>query len=509
MSMSIFPRVGPRAAGRRDGGLHQGRTDPWALGSRPHFPHQRGHHRKKQCFRTFASPDGGLASAPRRNRARHPSTMKTFKNSGNVTTTTNDTPAGMRSSYARLMAIQVVLDTNIFFNDKTRQSAPFITLSRLCKRKEVQVMLPHVVVREYQTQLRKRCADDVKAVLDSSRSLLAHGVPDGVREPLEAMVDRVKAQQEDLLAGAHGAFDQWVVDNAVVVMPLSLAQTEKAMEAYFTGKPPFPTPKERKHIPDSFVYQVLVESIAAGPINFVCHDHHLRDQAAKIDGVTVYEKLTDFIATKEVQALLSAPDGPKVVAVDFSKNVAVVEGWMEAEVITKEQLAKEAEAAEHVKKILAQLEQFAKDDPLLRDHVIENGAALLANTSFQSKSIPGDDHEAYVQAYGPLTSNVRFFWNEAVFMGDSTYVVPYKGTGEMLIDYYLHKGDLWQVEDRGVSLTDQNRNVFAVQEERAVTVRGNLTVVLEDGFTPGDDLAEAVSDLWIDTIEAAHLAEDD
>jgi hypothetical protein len=47
----------------------------------------------------------------------------------------------------------IVIDTNIYHKDQARSKLPFLALSRLCKAGVVQLHIPYIVEREFQTHL--------------------------------------------------------------------------------------------------------------------------------------------------------------------------------------------------------------------------------------------------------------------------------------------------------------------------------------------------------------------
>jgi PIN domain len=379
------------------------------------------------------------------------------------------------------MPIRVVLDTNVYTNDKLRRSEPFKSLGRLLKTGDLKLILPFIVMREFQTQLRASNSDDIANLLKSGRALIDRGIPDDLKTALQVLLLKFADRQEQVEGHAQSEFDHWLAENAVAQHGLSADLSKKAMEAYFTGQAPLVSPKDRKHIPDSFLYQALAELAAEGAVCFVSHDNQLREHCAKIVKVEVFESLTKFIAAEQVQSLI-----------------------VEEEV---SQSSDRASTSGSKKNVLKRLQHYAEINPHIKTYVAEHGAEMVAGTTFRSRSIPGNDQEAYVQMFGHL-DDIELSWDEAVYMGDSTFVVPYAGTGEMLIEYYLNKADTWQVEDRHVSLTDHNNHVWEVQENCSVTIHGVLSIELDEDFESVLDIAEALQDLEIDSIESVCLEED-
>ncbi|RYH65645.1 MAG: hypothetical protein EON54_05455 [Alcaligenaceae bacterium] len=399
------------------------------------------------------------------------------------------------------MPLRVVLDSNIYTGDKLRKGEPFKTLARMCKKGDVLVILPYIVEREIQTQLAAGSKDDVIAFLKSGKELLSRGVPDDVGAVLGAAINLLNDRQNDVVAHAQVLFDQWGIENNVAKHGLSADLSRKAMEAYFTGQAPLTSPKDRKHIPDAFLYQAIVELAGEGPLFVVSQDNQLRNQCANIPDVEVFENLTSFIASAPVQGL--------IVEEDVLQSIVQVGSWMEAEMVAPvpSNAEKVEKATVDVKTILERLRQYANSDPFIKNYVAEHGAEDGAGQTFRSRSVPGDDGEAYLQSYGPL-DEVELYWDDAAYMGDSTYLVPYRGTGEMLVEYYLRKSDWHEVDGRKVSFTDHNDYVFEVEEERGVTVDGLLRIELDDDAISSDDISTSIQSIEIDSIENVALEKD-
>ncbi|MEO8388620.1 PIN domain-containing protein [Polaromonas sp.] len=388
------------------------------------------------------------------------------------------------------MQIRVILDTNIFSGDRHRTSESFKALTRLSAQGLIQIILPYIVKREWQTQLVAQSREDFVNLLNAARDLVARGVPEDLAPLLRDLIGQAENRLEDVVAHATVSYQNWIQQNQVVEQELTLQLGANAMEAYFSGTPPFSAPKIRKHIPDSFLYQALAEQAIQYPVYFVSFDKELLNQCSKIGNLKPFENLNRLMADEAVQDLIAQQSGA-------SSSIA-----------TDQELPSEMESQFDPIETLRKL-QFSPDaNTKITSYLVTDGAKMIAGTTFRSKSIPGDDKEAYVESFGEL-EDVEVMWDEAAYLGDFTYVLEYKGTGTMLVSYYVHKGDTWALERRKVHYQDHNSHVWEIEEETSVTVYGYISVTIDQDYRTGDDIAPAIVEMDIDSIERVILEEDD
>ena len=293
------------------------------------------------------------------------------------------------------MPIKLILDTNVYSSDKLRLGQGFKTLGGLSKGGHVELLLPYIVKREFETQL-EASASEIVSGLEKNGVALANGpISDDLREMLDAFMAKLADQKQEVIESQSAHFSAWLEDHAVTVLALNGKHAIAAMENYFSAGPPFQSAKRRQDIPDAMIYQALVNSAEGGPIVFVCNDQKLANAIIGIANITVYKDLNEFIASDDIQAIIS-----------------------------------EQEAAERATDLLQRLERLASTSPNpLSEFVSEHGGEGLVRTSFSSPSIPGDDREAYIYMFGNL-DDIELDWGRAAYHGNMVYVVPFSGEGE-------------------------------------------------------------------------------
>lgn len=370
------------------------------------------------------------------------------------------------------MPLKVVLDTNVYSSDKFRLGQGFKTLGTLCQNKHVEVMLPYIVKREFETQLDANASEIMVDFEKACKRMAGGPIPADLRAALDGLRQRFKERREEVLASHTVNFAGWRHTYAVNELTLSGDHAVAAMQNYFTAGPPFKSAKMRDDIPDALLYQEVVNLSQADPIVFVCKDKNLAESVADVANITHYIDLNAFVASSEVQAIIA-----------------------------------QQEAADSAV-LLQRLKEFsAVPANALTEYVSDHGGEDLAGTHFSSPSIPGDDREAYIYMFGAL-EGIEFDWDSATYHGDLIYVVPFSGEGEFNITYYVPKWDVEEIEQRGGSYSYHNDYVVEASEEAALRVKGMLRVKISDDYQPGDDLEDVIEEIKIDAVDPPLLAED-
>ena len=370
------------------------------------------------------------------------------------------------------MPLKVVLDTNVYSSDKFRLGQGFKTLGALCQNGHVEVMLPYIVKREFETQLDANASEIMVDFEKACKRMAGGPIPADLRAALDGLRRRFEERREEVLASHTVNFAGWRHTYAVNELTLSGDHAVAAMQNYFTAGPPFKSAKMRDDIPDALLYQEVVNLSQADPIVFVCKDKNLAGSVADVANITHYIDLNAFVASSEVQAIIA-----------------------------------QQEAADSAV-LLQRLKEFsAVPANALTEYVSDHGGEDLAGTHFSSPSIPGDDREAYIYMFGAL-EGIEFDWDSATYHGDLIYVVPFSGEGEFNITYYVPKWDVEQIEQRGGSYSYHNDYVVEASEEAALRVKGMLRVKISDDYQPGDDLEDVIEEIKIDAVDPPLLAED-
>ena len=155
----------------------------------------------------------------------------------------------------------VIVDTSVL-NQAQFGSARFSKLLRRVRQGVVKLYIPEVVLEGRRTQLLydyNSNADLARgALLKMSRSplsMLLEGIP--IPGPIDL------PSRDDVDRNSRAVFLKYLADNKVEVLPFTAEHAARALDRYMHGKPPFkPAEKrepERKHIPDSWIFEAALE----------------------------------------------------------------------------------------------------------------------------------------------------------------------------------------------------------------------------------------------------------
>ncbi len=367
---------------------------------------------------------------------------------------------------------RVVLDTNIYRSNPRRDNLPFSALSRLCKAGVVQLFVPYVVLREFQTQQSIQCKKQLAAVIAAARSLGNQpGTPEDLSPQLGQLVDQLAAREAEIASATEEYFVSWIGENKANVVDLSASQAQSAMEAYFVGDTPLKEPKVRSDIPDALIFQAVRE-LATSPLTFVCEDEKLRSACAAIAGVTVFSSLPAFIESAGVQDEI-----------------------------------KELDVIQKIGPIIAAMEKFEEETSEFTSTVRNKVGEALMWKKIESRSIPDDNHEATISSYSE-PEDIDFDFDEAAYFGDGEFGIPFSATLYVTGFYYLFKGDVYRSEGRSVRLSDHNDHYYEAEEQFEVVVQGLVKVSCSRDSIDLDEIDAAIIDMAIDSLGPVELADE-
>lgn len=181
-------------------------------------------------------------------------------------------------------------------------SREFAVLSDLIIAGHVVLHIPHVVERELLSELERRQAENLnKAKLGITKALEFE--PLGPKsQQLSLFLQKLKKELNALVVERTTAFSSWLDKHKAVRHPITLHQSQRALDAYFNGEPPLKQAKSRKDIPDAFIFhQILdLQSCHQLELNVVVEDNALRG-ACENAGIRCWSNLLEFIKSAPVQ----------------------------------------------------------------------------------------------------------------------------------------------------------------------------------------------------------------
>lgn len=366
---------------------------------------------------------------------------------------------------------RLILDTNIYRKNPRRDNLPFSALSRLCKADVIQLYVPYVILREFQTQQSIQCKKHLAAVVSAARSLENQpGIPADLSPQLDQLISQLSAREGEIASATEAYFLDWAKDNKAIVFDLSAAQAQSAMEAYFVGDAPLKEPKIRNDIPDAMIFHAVRE-LASLPLTFVCEDGNLRSACTEIAGVGVFSSLAEFIESAGVQEEI-----------------------------------KELDVIQRIDPIVDALEKFEDDTSEFTSTVRNKVGEALMWKKIESRSIPDDNHEATISGYSE-PEEIELNFGEAAYFGGGEFGIPFRAILQVEGFYYLFKGDVYRADERSVSLSDHNDHYYEAEESFNIVVEGLVKVICTREDIDIDDIDAAITNVAIDSLGPIRLSD--
>ena len=364
--------------------------------------------------------------------------------------------------------IHLVLDTNIYYKSPRQDSAEFKLLSHMIEKDCLVLHVPHVIERERTSQLELDQRGKLDAAITNLSSALnysEHG-PQSIK--LKASLEDIKENLDTIIAERSAAFVDWLNKNNAVRHSLTLEQTKRALDAYFKGLPPLKEPKARKDIPDSYIFQQILDlkETYQSQLGIVVEDSALRS-ACENAGISCWVNLREFISSPVAQEFL-------------------------VQTVIKDNTAEISDHVHHL--AISNIEEITS--------VLET--ALLSNdyTMLTGDSILGEFHEIYLSGVNtPYVVEVA----DIDYLGGTVFLADVRARVELLYEFLLFKDEMYDLDFDKYNISQHNDYYYQV--ETTDTFQFSASIVLEFPETAVASMTvdEMVSKLQEPTISADDL----
>lgn len=200
--------------------------------------------------------------------------------------------------------IEVILDTNIYSSDALRRTARFNALVRLAKLGKLRLHIPYIVQKEFLSQQTEQFEQLLNSINNGIIELQRRTSPTLIKK-LDVVRENFSKIQDDLVSYPTIDFTGWIKEVNGVVHLISESHGAKVIEDYFEGAPPFKNKKNRLDIPDSFIWQVILDlANQHDTLHVVANDKKVREACDNIQNIKSYESLDDFIQSDTCRLLL-------------------------------------------------------------------------------------------------------------------------------------------------------------------------------------------------------------
>lgn len=329
----------------------------------------------------------------------------------------------------------LVLDTTAY-SKRDLHELHFSALTRLCRHGLVELKIPFIVDQEVLTQRKKEAKDLINQTQKALTSLGKSPILGlNVKEHLGSI--RPQIQELEKAANPDKIQEDWNVwkENAsATVLPLNADQSQRAFEAYFNGLAPLTEAKRRADIPDSFIYQQILELKNNGNVTAISADKKMFDALSATEGITAYRTLKDYLDSFEVDVLISGKAMTNL--------------------------------APYLQKNLAALEEIIKRD----------GGDEICYVGLPFEDPNSNPNEHSISSYNE-PSGISFNFEEITSYGGGEYGISFTFENVVLVEYFIDCDDCWDSDDHTiVSVSKWNDQVYQAEQYSNVTVKGVLRI---------------------------------
>jgi PIN domain len=361
--------------------------------------------------------------------------------------------------------LHVIIDTSIYRKDPKRTTGAFRALTRLCEGKKVTLYVPEYVKREFLSQQKIAVEDEIRNIKTGAKSISRRSLD----EKLIAFADEVGGAADKILpkigVRTTEEFTRWAKRCKAVASKIKLEHALRVTDDYFEGAAPFTSVKNRNDIPDSFIWQTVLD-LADGKkrVYFVVHDGALVKSAQSLSNVTVYETLEAFIDSPECKKAL--------------------------EDLTTEVVARNIARAKLI---------LSRSESSLKGTVEKDIVDALMNGTVHDSSIPDDNGEGVIMG-ADSPENVTFNFEGIEYYGGSEIGIPFTATVDCELNYAIYKPDYYLLDEdktEKISISERNEHYYDADETYTLDVTGVLSVELEtdkleNARTTEENIEEAI-----------------
>lgn len=331
----------------------------------------------------------------------------------------------------RKQKIHVVFDTNVLRSEPFYSNEEYNSLQLLVENSHLDIYIPHLVEQEYLHQLEDDLDKNIQSINTSCSKLARnHFSSKNDISKLEVLATEVKIKGFENIEQEFS--DRFFCDLSAKKLKIKHKHTLNVFKDYFSGKGVFANKKERKDIPDAFIFEAIKDLKEKNLSVVVLVEDKRFANACKEAGIATYDKLKDFLESDEIQETLAANSQK-----DF------------IEYITQ---------ANH---------QQLNIDLDLADH--------LDGKEITSKHLPSDNNDATIMSVDD-TFDLKIHLSQYTHYGENKLSVPFSCIANISIMFFVHKADYYSYDHQFSSLGDWNKHYFNVEEEVEVLVKGDLVL---------------------------------
>jgi hypothetical protein len=189
--------------------------------------------------------------------------------------------------------MHVFIDTTVLCSDPSRTKKAFAEVSRLARKRKLQLHISEVSRREYPSNQKELCGEIIRELTRLRR----HPLHDSIQTQLGSILHNLPKSDDCIDAN----FDEWLKGVNAIVHPVQDHHGQKVVNAYFDGTAPFKAAKRRDDFPDAFIWQAVLDLVQReGRIHLVTADKGFRKPARCVPEITLYKTLASFLVSSKL-----------------------------------------------------------------------------------------------------------------------------------------------------------------------------------------------------------------
>ena len=339
--------------------------------------------------------------------------------------------------------MNIVIDTSILRQDRGFINSDILLLKKLSNLDLTNIHIPWVVYKESTSQNLTDINSCIGKAIKELSNMNRKGISKVDFEKLNKIIVDLEKIKSNLVSSVDNHWQEFIIYSKAKLHEIGDKDGKNVMTSYFLGNTPFPHPKSRKDIPDSFIYEAI-KSISKnyGNVHFICGDNNLRKSIAKIENCKAYESYQELYDSKDFA--------------EIDKKYRELEHFADELILLKDR--------KNFMEVIAK-------DYLYGDLFAGNEQVIV------HENIPSDGNEGALQ--GIENESITNIHIDKIQYIDGVFYIPIKMEAVFYIEYFLFKSDYYLfMEERNISILDHdwNDHYYLVQEPFKVHLSFKLKI---------------------------------
>jgi len=344
--------------------------------------------------------------------------------------------------------INLVIDSTHFRQDRNLNREDLSRVKEYGKNGFIQLYIPYVVFMESKTATVIELQKSVKRSQSEIQSLSRKGLHQEEKESIDNIEDSLTNLYDRIYSSVDNLWQEFVTESKAKLLGVNSQHTETILEAYFYGNPPFAEIKNRKDIPDAFIYYEVLDLAKENTVYILTKDGNLSSFLGKNENVKVFSSFEDLFNDEELKRI---PE-----KLQPERKVGLIGGQL----------------LQVMPNIVKNVEDYLYD----RNHL-----------DIFSDRIPSDNEAATIIQFNEVQIEVI---SEKIDLIDWRFFIPMKVVSEVEIEYYMYVSDYLTTGLVNHTAEQINKHAFLVNQ--SVNIEFEVTAIVSN-----DDLDE-LAHLYID-----------